>query len=184
MNAVGGRVMTVSPDGEIALIADVSEDHMVPDGLALDGEGGAYVGHETTVPYPEGAAPVLHVAADGTVTEAWTGLTAMTDLVMGPDGTLYAAMMATNNIEEPPFLTPHSGQIVKQTGPDTMEVLVTDIDYPVGLGFGPDGALYLTYPAFGEGTAEGQGALLRIDLSAGTPISLAGLSNLPSSCTT
>lgn len=180
--AVGGRVLTVSPDGEITLIADLSEAHMVPDGLALDADGGVYVGHETTVPYPEGAANVLHVAADGTVTEAWTGLTAMTDLVMGPDGMLYAAQMATNNTEEPPFLTPHSGQIVKQTGPDTMDVLVTDIDYPVGLGFGPDGGLYLTYPAFGEGTAEGQGALLRIDLTADTPISLAGLSNLPSSC--
>lgn len=71
---------------------------------------------------------------------------------------------------------------MKQTGPDTMELLVTDVDYPVGLGFGPDGALYLTYPAFGDGTAEGQGALLRIDLTANAPISLAGLSNLPSSC--
>lgn len=180
--AVGGRVITVAPDGTITLIADLSEAHMVPDGLALDGEGGAYVGHETTIPYPEGLANVLHVAADGTVTEAWTGLTAMTDLVMGPDGALYAAMMATNNLEEPPFLRPHSGQIVKQTGPDTMELLVTDVDYPVGLGFGPDGALYLTYPAFGDGTAEGQGALLRIDLTANAPISLAGLSNLPSSC--
>ncbi len=180
--AVGGRVMTVTPEGEIALIADLSEDHLVPTGLALDGEGGTFVGHETTVPYPEGAAPVLHVAADGTVTEAWTGLTATTDVVMGPDGVLYAAMMATNNIEEPPFLRPHSGQIVKQTGPDTMEVLVTDIDYPVSLGFGPDGALYMTAPAFGEGAGEGQGSLLRIDLTAGTPISLAGLTNLPPSC--
>jgi hypothetical protein len=180
--AVGGRVMTVSPDGEITLIADLSEDHLVPTGLALDGDGGTFVGHETTVPYPEGAAPGLHVAADGTVTEAWTGLTATTDVAMGPDGVLYAAMMATNNIEEPPFLRPLSGQIVKQTGPDTMEILVTDIDYPVGLGFGPDGALYLTSPAFGEGAGEGQGSLLRIDLTTGTPISLAGLANLPSSC--
>jgi hypothetical protein len=61
-------------------------------------------------------------------------------------------------------------------------VLVTDIDYPVGLGFGPDGALYLTTPAFGEGAGEGLGSLLRIDLTTGTPISLAGLSNLPPSC--
>lgn len=180
--AVGGRVLTVSPDGEITLVADLSQDHRVPTGLALDGAGGAFIGHETTAPYTEGSAPVLHVAADGTVTDAWTGLTATTDVVMGPDGVLYAALMATNNIEQPPFLRPHSGQIVRQTGPDTMEVLVTDIDYPVGLGFGPDGALYLTTPAFGEGAGEGQGSLLRIDLSAGTPISLAGLSNLPPSC--
>jgi sugar lactone lactonase YvrE len=180
--AVGGRVLTVSTDGEIALVADLSQDHQVPTGLALDGNGGAFIGHETTAPYPEGSAPVFHVAADGTVTDAWTGLTATTDVVMGPDGMLYAAMMGTNNLEEPPFLRPHSGQIVRQTGPDSMEVPVTDIDYPVGLGFGPDGALYLTTPAFGEGAGEGLGSLLRIDLTTGTPISLAGLSNLPPSC--
>jgi plastocyanin len=61
-------------------------------------------------------------------------------------------------------------------------VVVTDIDYPVFLGFGPDDALYLTYPAFGPDAGEGQGALLRIDLSVGTPISLAGLGELGPSC--
>lgn len=179
--AVGGRLMTVTPDGEITLVADLSEDHMVPDGLALDGEGGAFVGHETVVPYPEGAANVLHVAADGTVSEYWTGLTAMTGLTMSPDGTLYAAEMATNNTEEEPFLTPNSGRIVRMTGPDSHEAIVTDIPYPVGLEIGGDGMLYLTYPAWGPDAGEGLGALLRIDPEAG-PISLAGIGALPSSC--
>lgn len=179
--AVGGRLMTVTPDGEITLVADLSVDHMVPDGITLDGEGGAYVAHETVVPYPEGAANVLHVAADGTVTEHWTGLTAMTGLTAAPDGTLYAAEMATNNTEEPPYLTPDSGRIVRMTGSDSHEAVVTDIPYPVGLEFGADGMLYLTYPAWGPDAGEGLGALLRIDPAAG-PISLAGIGTLPSSC--
>lgn len=38
---------------------------------------------------------MIHVTADGTVSDYWTGLTAVADLVMGPDGVLYAAEMAT-----------------------------------------------------------------------------------------
>ena len=41
--AVGGRLVTVTPEGDIALVADLSVDHLVPTGVALDGEGGAYV---------------------------------------------------------------------------------------------------------------------------------------------
>ena len=126
--AVGGRLLTVTPTGEMALIADLSEAHMVPTGVAVAPDGGAYVNHETVVPFPDGAAKVIHVAADGTVRDQWTGLTAGTDLVMGPDGALYAAEMATGNLDEAPYLRPDTGQVVRQTGPDSHEPVVTDID--------------------------------------------------------
>lgn len=180
--AVGGRLLTVTPDGQIELIADLSRRHMVPTGVALAPDGGAYVSHETVVPFPDGAVTVIHVALDGTVTDHWSGLTAGTDLVMGPDGVLYGAEMATGNSDEPPYLSPGTGRIVRQTGPDSLEPVVTDIAYPVYVGFGPDGALYLTYPAFGPDAGEGQGVLLRIDLSVGTPVSLAGIGELGPSC--
>lgn len=180
--AVGGRLLTVTPDGQVALIADLSVGHAVPTGVALAPDGGAYVNHETVVPYPDGAATVIHVAPDGTVTDHWTGLTAGTDLTLGPDGTLYAVEMATGNSDEPPHLTPGTGRIVRQTASDGLEPVVTDITYPVHLGFGPDGALYLTYPAFAPDAGENQGALLRIDLSVGRPISLAEVGVLAPSC--
>jgi plastocyanin len=180
--AVGGRLLLVTPDGTVTQVADLSVDHMVPTGVAPAPDGGAFVHHETVVPFPDGAAKVIHVAPDGTVTDAWTGLTAGTDLAMGPDGLLYAAEMATNNSDEPPYLNPGTGRIVRQTGPDSLEPVVVDADYPVYLGFGPDGALYLTYPAFGPDAGEGQGALLRIDLTAELPVSLAGLGELAPTC--
>jgi sugar lactone lactonase YvrE len=181
--AVGGRLMTVTPDGEITLVADLSIGHLVPTGIALDDEGGAYVGHETTFPYPDGASKVIHVAADGTVTDAWTGLTAVTDIALGPDGTLYAAEMSTGNLDEPPYLTPNSGRIVRQTGPDSLEAVATDIPYPVYLGFDNSGALYVDYPAFAlEPPGEGIGALVRIDLSASLPVSLVGMEMPAPSC--
>lgn len=180
--AVGGRLISVTVDGTITLVADVSVDHIVPTGIVPDGAGGAYVNHETVVPFPDGAAKVIHVAPDGTVSDAWTGLTAGTDLVMGPDGILYAAELATGNSDEPPHLNPGTGRIVRQTGPDSLEPVVVDADYPVYLGFGPDGALYLTYPAFGPDGGEGQGALLRIDLTADLPVSLADLGEPAPTC--
>lgn len=179
--AVGGYLLTVSTDGEVTVMADLSEGHLVPTGVALDGEGGAYVGFETTVPYPDGGSKVVHVAADGTVTDYWTGLTAVTDVVMGPDGVLYAAEMATGNTDSEPFLTPNSGRVVRMTGPDTLEPVVTDLDAPVYLGFDPAGMLYLTLPAFSADAGVGHGALVRVELSSGTPVSLAGLA-MPPSC--
>lgn len=177
--AVGGRVLTVSADGRIELLADLSEGHMVPTGVALDGEGGAYVGFLTSAPYPDGNSKVVHVAADGTVTDHWTGLTAVTDVAVGPDGTLYAAEMATGNTSQAPFLAPKSGRVVRMTGPDSLEPVLVDVDAPVYVGFDADGALYLTLPAFAADTGKGYGSLVRVDIITGLPISLAGMSTEP-----
>jgi hypothetical protein len=180
--AVGGQLLRVTPAGEISEVADLSVEHLVPTGIAVDDEGNAYVGFETTPPYPDGASKVVMVTPDGTVSDVWTGLTAVTDVAMGPDGTLYAAEMATGNLDTDPFLRPGSGRVVRQSGADGLEEVLTEVAYPVTLGFDADGALHVAYPAFGPNAGEGQGALLRVDPSAATPISLEGLAELPSTC--
>ena len=171
--AVGGQLLRVTPEGEISQVADLSEGHLVPTGIAVDDEGNAYVGFETTPPYADGSSKVVMVTPDGTVTDHWTGLTAVTDVAFGPDGTLYAAEMATGNTGEEPFLTPDSGRIVRQTGPDSLEPVVTDVPYPSGLGFDADGRLLFTAPAFGPDSGAGLGALLAVDPGM-APISYAG----------
>lgn len=180
--AVGGLIITVTPDGTITLVADVSEGHLVPTGMAIAPDGGVYVGFLTAIPYTDATSKVIHVAPDGTVTDYWTGLTAVTDLVVGPDGMLYAAEMSTGNTEEPPFLTPNSGRIVRMTGPDSLEDVVIGIDAPAYFAFGSDDALYLTTPAFAPDAGVGHGDLLRIDLSSGIPVSLAGMATPVASC--
>ena len=119
--AVGGQLLSVAPDGSIATVADLSEGHLVPTGIVVDAEGNAFVGFETTPPYEDGALKVVKITPDGTVTDHWTGLTAVTDVAFGPDGVHYAAEMATGNTGEEPFLRPDSGRIVRQTGPDSLE---------------------------------------------------------------
>ena len=172
--ADGGQIIRAVPDGEMTLFADLSAGHLVPTGIAIDSEGNAYIGFETTPPYPNGASKVVMITPDGTVSDAWTGLTAVTDVEIGPDGALYAAEMSIDNSEEAPFLNSTTGRIVRQTGPDTLEAVVTDAPPPVGIGFGADGALYFDYPAFGPSAGEGLGVIARVDLTNG-PVSFAGV---------
>lgn len=178
--AVGGQLLKVTAAGEISQVADLSEGHLVPSGIAVDDEGNAYVGFETTPPYDDGASKVVMVTPDGTVSDYWTGLTAVTDVEFGPDGTLYATEMSTGNTDTEPYLTPNSGRIVRQTGIDTLEPVVTDLPYPVHIGFDPDGRLVIATPAFGSHAGVGQGMLVSVDL-AGTPVSFAGF-EAPTSC--
>jgi len=178
--ADAGQLIKAVPDGEISLYADLSVGHPVPTGIAIDPDGNAYVGFETTPPYPTGASKVVKIAPDGTVSDAWTGLTAVTDVELGPDGVLYAAEMSIDNAETAPFLNATSGRIVRQTGPDTQEAVVTDAPPPVGIGFDADGALYFSAPAFGPNVGEGIGFIARVDPSMG-PVSLAGVA-VPPTC--
>ncbi len=105
---------------------------------------------------------MVHVAPDGTVTDHWTGLTAVVALAVGPDDALYALEMVTGSIDEDPFILPDTGRLVRQTGPDTLEVVADGLNFPIGMDFGSDGALYLSLPALGA--PAGGGMIARLDL--------------------
>jgi plastocyanin len=165
-----GQVLSVTPDGTITRIADLSQGHPVPTRYTLDPNGGIYVGTLTAAPFADGSAKVMHVAADGTVTDVWTGLTTVTGVALGPDGTLYAIEMSTGNTAAPPFLVPGSGKLVRQTGPDTSETVADGLMLPVALDVGPDGAFYIAMPAIGAN--DGTGVIMRYDVTgaAGAPM--------------
>ena len=164
------QVLRVGLDGTVARVADLSQGHPIPTGIAPAPDGGAYVAFFTSAPYAEGSAKVVKVAPDGAVTDVWTGLTLVTALAMGPDGTLYALEMATGHGDDPDAIAPGTGRVVRMTGPDTAEPVVTGLALPVAMDFGPDGALYIAGPTFGAD--EGQGTILRVDLSGPEPIAV------------
>lgn len=172
-DAVNGQILQVTLDGAISRIADLSEGHPVPTGLAVDPNGGVYVGFLTSAPFSAGTAKVSHVAADGTVEDVWTGLTTVTAVEIGPDGSLYAAEMSADVTSAEPFLTPNSGQIVRQTGPDAHEVVVSGLAMPAAARFGSDGMLYVSAPAIGSDAGTGQ--VLRIDLAQAAAVATPGM---------
>ena len=159
-----GGVLSVTPDGFIARIADLSEGHPVPSAIALAPDGsGVYIGNLTAVPFPDGAAKVIKVTPDGAVSDVWTGLTTVTGVAVGPDGTLYALEMSTGNLEEPPFLMPGTGRIVRMTGPDTLEVVAEGLMFPIHLAVAPDGvSFYVSMPAIGAN--DGSGMIMQIGM--------------------
>jgi sugar lactone lactonase YvrE len=157
-----GQVLRITPEGEITRVVDLSTQHLVPTGIAPAPDGGVYVGNLSPFPFLDEAAKVVHVAPDGTVTDHWTGLTAVVALAVGPDDALYALEMVTGSLEEDPFILPDTGRIVRRAGPDSLEVVAEGLNFPIGLDFGPDGALYVSLPALGA--TPGQGTIARLDL--------------------
>jgi hypothetical protein len=174
-DSVNAQLLSVTTTGEVTRIADFSAEQPggpTPTGLAADPNGGAWVGFLTVPPYPAGAARISHVAPDGTVEDVWTGLQAVTGIALGPDGVLYAAEMGPGESDEGPFFARNAGRIVRQTGAESLEEVATGLDLPVALRFGPDGALYVSVPAYGAD--EGSGQVLRVEVAAGTPGAAAG----------
>lgn len=153
------QLLTVTPDGAITRVIDLSPAALVnvgvPTGLVAAPDGGVYIGLLSEVPFTDGAAKVIEVAADGTVRDVWTGLTAITGIALGPDGTLYASELSTGNTNSGSFYRPHSGKVVRQTGPNSSADVATGLDYPVHLNTGPDGMLYVDGPALGSNGGNG-----------------------------
>jgi hypothetical protein len=153
--AVGGRVMKVGLDGSISLVADLSPQHPVPTGLALAPDGGVYVGFETAAPFPNGSSKVIEIHADRSMSDVWTGLTMITSLATGPDGSLYVEEMATGNSTDAPYIHAGTGMILHRTAAGAIETVADHLDFPVGLGVTADGTVYVSGPAFGADNGEG-----------------------------
>jgi plastocyanin len=158
-----GLVVGIGPDGSAEKIADLSADHPVLTGLATDRAGNIYATFLTQAPYVPGASRVDRIAPDGTVTTVWTGLTQATGVEVGADGTLYAIEMSAGN-----GIPPHTGRLVRQTGPGSLAEVVTGLNMPIGLRMSPDGALHISLPAIATSPAEG--AVIRVDPAAAQPM--------------
>jgi plastocyanin len=167
------QVLRVTPAGVVSRVLDLSGDNLTPNAIVAAPGGGVYVGFLSAAPYPAGSASVILVDESGASETVWTGLTAITGLAVDSTGVLHASQMATTRAN-PPHFQLSTGSIVRQTGPDTHEVIATGLNLPVSLEIGPDGALYTALPAIGGDNNAGN--VLRVDPAArGLVVDLEGL---------
>ncbi|HEU4793375.1 MAG TPA: ScyD/ScyE family protein [Nitrolancea sp.] len=161
------QVVRVGLDGSITRIADLSAGNQTPTALAIGSDGAIYVGNLSAPPYAAGSANVIRIGADGTTEVVWSGLTMVTGLAIDQQGTLYAAELSASR-ERPPVIQPGTGRIVRQTGADAFEEVVTQLNLPTAIAFGPEGALYVSLPLVGADAGSGQ--ILRADIAGTLPI--------------
>lgn len=158
-----GAVVTVAPDGTTTTIADLSGEF--PTRPALDPNGGILVGTLGSTPFVDGSASVLRVAPDGTVTEAWTDLTAVVDVAVDDAGMLYALELATGHEADATAPNPDSGRLVQQSGDASSEVNAENLPLPIALDLGSDGtSFYVSMPA--SGANDGSGVIVQFGTTA------------------
>lgn len=162
-----GEVLRVTKDGEVTRVADLSAGHPVLTGFALAPEGGVYVGNLTAAPHDDGTAKVVYVTEAGEVSDVWTNLTTVVGIALDDEGTMYALEMATGNENG---MRPATGKLVRQTGLATAEDVLTGLDYPIALRRGPDDALYLAFPAYGDNNLAG--AVVRFEPGGAEPVAM------------
>jgi hypothetical protein len=136
----------------------------VPTSVAEGPDGALYVSQLTGFPFWRGTASVLRLASDGSSTEVYSsGFTAVVDLAVADDLTLYVLEIASGQVA--PFPPPSPGlgvsRLVRQCPGGAPEVLLNGLSFATGVALGPDGAVYLT----NKGTSPNAGEVLRLSVT-------------------
>ena len=126
----------------------------VPTAVVFDGDGNAYVSYLSGAPFIPGSAKVVMVSPDGEVSDYATGLTMLTDLRWGPDGSLYGVQFGMFTEEGP---VPNSGAVLHIKGGEDFDVAVEGLAFPTSLDFNAGGDAYVTVNGVG---APGSGAVM------------------------
>jgi hypothetical protein len=169
MVAVGGNLYAVEPNhgeivrvngnGNIDRLIDISatEEHNVPTAIAHH-KGNFYVGNLGVFPIT-GNSKVYKVTPAGKISVVDTGFSAILGIAFDKADGLYVLENTTGN----PFPTPGTGNIIRIDPSGNRRTLVSGLNLPTALEYGPDGNLYVSNWGFGP-TAIGGGQILKIKI--------------------
>ncbi len=127
---------------QIAATWPVGDLSPVPTSVAIDANGDLFVGFLTGFPFPEGGAWIERWSG-GELAETIPGLTMVTDVMFGADGTLYAVEFGV--LGDAGF---GPGRVVRIT-PDGPETVLGDLTAPYALAQDADGNLYVSINSAG-----------------------------------
>ena len=121
------------------------DDNPVPTSVAPGPDGSVYVSFLTGFPFPEGTSRIEQYSADGELLNTIEGLTAVVDLLVADDGTIYA-------VEHGVFGDTgwDAGRIVAVDADGTITEVMGGLTRPWGIAMSPDGGLVVVDDSVSE----------------------------------
>ncbi len=126
---------------QIAAAWPQATDNPVPTAVDTDAEGNIYVGFLSGFPWPEGGARIEKWSG-GQLVETFSGLTAVTGMLVTDDGTIYAVESGLS------AQGPKPGRVVTVSASGVMPVL-EGLSAPYGLAQAPDGTIVVSVGSIG-----------------------------------
>jgi hypothetical protein len=174
-----GQVLSVSKSGTIGQVIDISasEGHIVPTSIA-EYFGQLYVGNLYLFPINPANSRVMVIAngdfdnelAPGFgprqgyhVVDSKAGFTTVVAVDIGPDGLLYALELSA----AAGFPGLGQGKVVRVKHSGEIEDVVTGLNVPGGMTFGPDDRLYISDFSAVPAPKFGAGRILQFDIAPG-----------------
>jgi len=150
-----GELDEFTPGGGISRVIDISatQGHIVPTVVAHH-KGNFYIGNLDTFPIM-GDSKIYKVTPDGQISVVASGFSTILGLAFDNHERMYV-LESTSGA---PQLTPGLGQVERIDQWGNKEVIVSGLNLPTGMTFGPDGKLYISNWGIG---APGMGEILQV----------------------
>ena len=153
-----GEIVRITTGGTVSRLIDISaiKGHIVPTAFTYN-NGYLYVGNLNTFP-AMGKSAVYKISMSGQIVDSVTGFNAVLGVAFDQLGGMYVLENFTNN----PFPTPGTGDIIRVDPSGTRQTIISGLNLPTAMIFGPDEKLYVS--EWGYGMPPGGGQILQITL--------------------
>lgn len=175
-----GLILSIDAAGKVQPLADFQDQESIPTALLAEDDGSLLVAVSPVEETAPGQSAVFRVGPDGSTESIWSNLTTVSSIVRSGDGVLLATQLSEVR-DRPPFLTPGTGSIVRQSGQDSADVLIDQLNFPGGLAIGAGGEIFAVLSS--SGSDNGTGLIISIDLAGPFPIAGGTLNLASPSCT-